>query len=73
MVCLDPAALNSRDGPDFAPQLCYTRHSREAGSCIHHYRRLRATIAALAERLGRQTPHTRPFPPVGLVPESGHI
>ena len=34
MVCLDSAALNSRDGPDFAPQLCYTRHSREAGSCI---------------------------------------
>jgi hypothetical protein len=33
MVCLDSAALNSRDGPDFAPQLCYARHSREAGSC----------------------------------------
>ena len=34
MVCLDSAALNSRDGPDFAPQLCYTRHSREAGRLI---------------------------------------
>lgn len=33
MVCLDSAALNSVNGPDFAPQLCYTRHSREAGSC----------------------------------------
>jgi hypothetical protein len=37
MVCLDSAALNSRDGPDFAPQLCYTRHSREAGSCSAHF------------------------------------
>jgi len=36
MVCIDSAALNSGDGPDFAPQLCNERDSREAGSCADH-------------------------------------